>query len=235
MFKAMRLSILKKAALFLVLICLSAAVYADDFVKTFNAYYNNTVKLSQQNGQWVLEALDTVNTRSAEIVTLDIKNFYIKFILVYNASPDNDGGPAEYTFATYPRAGKSDMVAESTWGRFDFLEAGPKDWTDITNFVLPVGVFRKLFDEKYIANHQDDLPIEGHGMVNRQSEVEGPELFHYLLTIPQVGTKTLISVDGKQSADYPKDANELIAALKYHNMELTWDIKQGVFKIARLY
>jgi hypothetical protein len=158
-----------------------------------------------------------------------------QFVLVFNPSPMSDGGPVECAFAAYPRAGKSDMVAESTWGRFDFLEAGSSEWKDITSDVLPVGVFRKFFDDKYLAQHQDDLPTEGHGMVNRQSEVEGPEVFHYLLTIPQIGTKTLLSVDGQTSNDYPQDANDLIAALKYHHMDLTWDIKQGVFKIARVY
>ncbi len=83
--------------------------------------------------------------------------------------------------------------------------------------------------------NQDDLPIAGHGMVNRQSEVEGPELFHYLLTIPQIGTKTLLSIDGEMSDDYPKDANELIGAVRFRHVEMSWDKKQGVFKIARVY
>jgi hypothetical protein len=216
------------------MIFLTAGVHADDFVKTFNAYYRDTVQLSQQGGQWALKVVNRATAESAEIKTLDIKKFYIQFVLVFVADVDSNGGPVEFTFATHPRTGKSDMAAESTWRRFDFLEPGSGEWNDITMDVLPIGVFRKFFDEKYIAQH-DDLPTEGHGMVNRQSEVEGPELFHYLLEIPRIGTKTIISVNGQMSNDFPQDANDLIAALKYHHMELSWDIKQGVFKITRLY
>jgi hypothetical protein len=230
-----RVSMVRKVAPFLALIFLTVGGFSDDFVNTFNTYYHDYVQLSQQGGQWALKVVNTATARVAEIKTLDIKNFYIQFVLEFNADVDSDGGPVEFTFATYPRAGKSDMVAESTWGRFDFLEPGSGEWNDITTDVLPIGVFRKFFDEKYLAQHRDDLPTEGHGMVNRQSEVEGPQLLHYLLTIPQIGTKTLLSVDGQTSNDYPQDANDLIAALKYHHMELSWDIKQGVFKIARIY
>jgi len=162
---------LKKVAPFLALIFLTVGVSADDFVETFNTFYRDTVKLTQQNGQWVLEDLNTVNTRSAEIQTLDIKNFYVKFVLVFNPEPESNGGPVEFTFATYPRDGKSDMVAVSTWGSFGFYEAGMKERNEITDDVLPSGVFLKFFEENYLAQHQDDLPMDGHGMVNRQSEV----------------------------------------------------------------
>ena len=226
---------LRKVAPFLALIFLTAGVHADDFVQIFNTYYSNMVQLSQQSGQWALKVASSVTTRSAEIKTLDVKNFYIQFVLVFNPDVDSNGGPVEYTFATYPRAGKSDMVAESTWGGFGFYEPVPGERKEITDDVLPSGVFLKFFDEKYLAQHQGDLPTAGHGMMNRQSEVEGPELFHYLLTIPKIGTKTLLSVDGATSGDYPKDANDLITAVKFHHVEMSWDKSHGVFKIARVY
>jgi len=229
------LSVLKKIVLLLMLSFRSVGVHADDFVQTFNTYYRDTVKLSQQNGQWVLEDLNTVNTRSAEIKILDIKNYYIKFVLVFNPDIDSDGGPVEYSFATYPRDGRSDMVAVSTWGYFGFYEPVPGERKEITANVLPSGVFLKFFDENYLAQYLDDMPVDSKGMVNRQSEVEGPDVFHYLLTIPQIGTKTLLSIDGEISSSYPQTANDLLAAVRFHHIELSWDKKQGVFKITRLY
>jgi len=72
-------------------------------------------------------------------------------------------------------------------------------------------------------------------MINRQSEVEGPEVFHYTLTIPRIGTKTLLSTEGDKSADYPPSANDLIGAVRFHHIELSWHKQQGIFKIARVY
>ena len=72
-------------------------------------------------------------------------------------------------------------------------------------------------------------------MLNRQTEVEGPDVFNYKLTIPQVGTKTILSIEGDASPDYSPQVNDLIAAVKFHHIEMTWDTRQGVFKIARIY
>jgi len=226
---------LKKAALFLVLTFLAVGVFADDFVKTFNTYYSNMVQLVQQGGQWTLKAASSVTMRSPEIKILDIKNYYIRFVLIFNPDVDSNGGPVEYTFATYPRAGKSDMVAESTWGGFGFYEPVSGERKEITADVLPPGVFSKFFNEKYLDEHDQDYNRGSNGMVMRQSEVEGPEIFHYLLTIPQVGTKTLLSLDGEKSNDYPPAANNLIAAVSFRHIELSWDKKQGVFTLARIY
>lgn len=225
---------LKKAALFLVLILLTAEAFSDDFVQTFNTFYRDWVQLSSQNGKWVLKVTSTVTTRSAEIKILDTKNYYIQFVLVFNPSPDSDGGPVEYTFAAYPRDGKKDLVAESTWASFGFYEPVPGERQNTSEDVLPVGVYRRFFDEKYLDEHDQDL-VEVGGMITRQSEVEGPEVFHYTLTIPQIGTKTLLSIDGDKSPDYPPSANDLIGAVRFHHIELSWDKKQGVFKIARVY
>jgi len=148
---------LRKAALFLALTFLAAEVFGDDFVQTFNTFYRDTVQLSSQGGKWVLKVTNTVANRSAEIKILDIKNYYIQFVLVFNPSPDSDGGPVEYTFATYPRDGKKDMVAESTWASFGFFEPVPGERQNINEDVLPIGMYRKLFDEEYLDGHQQDL------------------------------------------------------------------------------
>jgi hypothetical protein len=226
---------LKKIALVLALISFAAAVYADDFVKTFNTFYHDMVELSQQGAQWVLKAASHETTRSTEIKVLDIKNYYIQFVIVYNPSPDSDGGPIEYTFATYPRDGKKDMVAESMWDRYGFYEPVSGERQEITDKVLPALVYRKFFDESYLDAHDEDFVSGSNGMVSRQSEVEGPEVFNYTLTIPQVGTKTVLSLEGDQSPEYPPSANNLIGAVRFRHIEMSWDKKQGVFKIARIY
>ena len=83
-------------------------------------------------------------------------------------------------------------VAVSTWGYFGFYEPVPGERKEITADVLPSGVFLKFFDENYLAQHQDDQPADSQGMVNRQLEVEGPDVFHYLLTIPQFPTEAYL-------------------------------------------
>jgi hypothetical protein len=225
----------KKAILFIVLTLLAGSLFADDFVKTFNTYYNSWVQLVQHGGEWKLEAGSTVTPGSPEIKILDIKNFYIRFVLAFNPDADGNGGPVEFTFATYPRAGKSDMVAESTEGGFGFYEPVAGERKEITAAVLPPDVFSKFFDEKYLDEHDHDFNRDRNGMVMRQSEVEGPEIFRYMLTIPQLGTKTLLSLVGEKSANYPPPANDLIAAVRFRHIELSWDKTQGLFKIARLY
>jgi hypothetical protein len=225
---------LKKAALICMLIFLTAEAFGDDFVQTFNTFYQDRVQLSSQNGKWQLQVADTYTTRSAEIKILDIKNYYIRFVLDFYPSQDSDGGPIEYTFATYPRDGKKDLVAESTPSYYGFYEPVPGERQNISADVLPVGVYHKFFDEKYLDEHGDDF-VEVGGMITRQSEVEGPEVFNYTLTIPQIGTKTLLSIEGDKSPDYPPAANDLIGAVRFHHIELSWDKKQGVFKIVRIY
>jgi hypothetical protein len=191
----------------------------------------------------VLKVVDREGVRSAEIKVLDIDNFYIRFVLVHIAPPDDNSGPGltppspggeQYTFATYPRQGKSDMVAESTEDSFGFYEPVSGDRQNISEKVLPVGVYRKFFVEKFLDENPDGLIETSYGMLNRQTEVEGPEVFNYKLTIPQVGTKTVLSIEGDKSPDYSPPVNELIEAVKFHHIEMTWDIKQGVFKIARI-
>jgi hypothetical protein len=231
----------KRFAVILALMSLAAAVYADDFVKTFNVFYDGIVQLSQQDGQWVLK-VNKDQVKSGKVLVLDIKNYYIQFSLVSNPSPDD--GPVlkppnpqgdTYTFATYPRQGKNDMVAVSTEDSFGLYEPVSGDRQNISKAVLPPGAFRKFFDEAYLEAHSDDFQEESTGEINRQTEVEGPDVFTYTLTIPQVGTKTVLSVKEDKSPGYSPAVNGLVAAVKFHHIEMTWDIKRGVFKIARIY
>ena len=55
---------LKKLSVVMVLVFLSAAVFADDFVQTFNVFYHGIVQLSPQSGQWVLKIVDREGVRS---------------------------------------------------------------------------------------------------------------------------------------------------------------------------
>lgn len=226
---------LRRTALFLGLMFLVAQAFGDDFVQTFNTFYRDTVQLVSQGGKWTLTVANATAARSAEIKVLDIPNFYVQFVVVFNPSQDSDGGPVEYTFATYPREGKKDMVAESTWWSYGFYEPVSGERKNISDSVLPQGVYRKLFDQAYLDDHDHDYVEGAGGMIMRQSEVEGPEIFHYTLTIPRVGTKTVISIEGEAHAEYPQSANDLIRALRFRHVEMSWDKKQGVFKIGRVY
>jgi hypothetical protein len=231
---------MKKLAIILALISLAAAVYADDFVQTFNIFYHGIVQLAMQDGQWVLK-VNKDQLQSGKIVVLDIKNFYIQFSLVANPAPDNgdmeppDSLGGQYTFATYPRQGKSDMVAVSTEDSFGLYEPVSGDRQNISKDVLPPGVFHKFFDEAYLQAHTDDYQEGSTGEINRQTEVEGPNVFTYTLTIPEIGTKTVLSMEADTSTDHYPAVKALIEAVKFHHVEMTWDIKQGVFKISRVY
>jgi len=222
----------KRLSVILALISLAAAVYADDFVQTFNTFYHGTVQLSLQDGQWVLK-VNTDQVKSGKILVLDIKNYYIQFSLVSNPLPDD--GPVlktpnpqgdQFTFATYPRQGKSDMVAVSSEDSFGLYEPVSGDRQDISKAVLPPGVFRKFFDAAYLEAHPYDFQEGSTGEINRQTEVEGPDVFTYTLTIPQVGTKTVLNIQGEKSPDSTPMSNDLVGAVNFHHAEMTWDIKR---------
>jgi len=236
---------LKRTGVILALIVLAAAAFGDDFVQTFNTFYRDQVQLSSQDGKWQLKVTSDAAT-SAEIKVLDLANYYVQFVIVYKPTPpdENDpmssgdsGGPQEYTFATYPRDGKKDMVAQSSSDSWGFYEPVAGERKDISEDVLPPQVSSKLFDQQYLDDHQDLLSDSPRGLVDRQTEVEGPMMFTYSLTIPRIGTKTVLSIaptDTNTKDLYP-DARELLAALRFHHIDLTWDNKQGVFRIAKVY
>jgi hypothetical protein len=232
---------MKRLAVILALVSLAATVYADDFVQTFNIFFRGMVQLTQQDGQWVLQ-VNKDQLKSGKILVLDIKNYYIRLSLVSNPVPDD--GPMitqpnpqgdQYTFATYPRQGKSDMVAVSAENSFGLYEPVSGDRQNISKAVLPPMVFHKFFDEAYLVAHPEDFQEGSAGEINRQTEVEGPDVFTYTLTIPQVGTKTVLSMEADNSPGHYPVVKALIGAVRFHHVEMTWDIKQGVFKISRIY
>ena len=127
------------------------------------------------------------------------------------------------------------MVAVSSEDSFGLFEPVSGDRQNIGKDVLPPGVFHKFFDEAYLEAHTDDFQEAGTGEINRQTEVEGPDVFTYTLTIPEIGTKTVLSVEADTSTDHYPVVEALIGAVKFHHVEMAWDIKQGVFKISRVY
>jgi hypothetical protein len=51
------------------------------------------------------------------------------------------------------------MMAESTWAPFGFFEPVSGERQNISEDVLPVGVYRKLFDEKYLDENEQDFVV----------------------------------------------------------------------------
>lgn len=233
---------LKQLALVLILFTVTVGVFADDFVKTFNSFHRH-FQLVKEQGNWTIKIDenwdDSGAYASTTINVLDIQNFYIEFTL--NFPPRDSGPPGEtYVFATYPKVGDTDIVAESRGNDFGlYYLTGGDIWQDADVGIFPA-VYLRFFDAAYLAQHPNDLPTQpGYpGGIPNGPKVEGEDgnmALTYRLIIPEIGTTTLLTVEGTNSQDYPKKVYDLVAALRFHTIELSWDKKKGVFNIVRVH
>lgn len=224
-------------ALILLLFSVAAAVSADDFVQTFNKYYEGRAELYDQQGEWNLRLPADGRYESGMVKFLDIQNYYVQFTLYLRQDPK---GPADspsesYTFATYPRVGTSDLVAEEGPDDFGFYAIESGKWRNVTTDVLPKGVFQKFFAKDTFTQLQGDFPADQYGRVNGRADAGSDPVLMYMLDIPVIGTKTTLRL---VQSSVPPETDRLaflVASAVFHRIELSWNKKQGLFTVTRFY
>lgn len=230
----------KRVVLILLLGWAPTALQAEDFVNTFN-HFQGHLKLAQEDGIWSIRVSPTweeaVTYPTATINVLDLKNFYIDFTLNYPAGTTGPWGTTgdRLVFATYPKLGDGDVVAESGAVDFAFYKFEKGAWKYAE--VFPPDTYLRFFDPAYLAQHPKDLPMETSSRYPIPSVHlnSGLAVLTYRLVIPQFGTKTLLTLEATNSEDYPKRIYDLVAALRFHTVELLWDKKKGKFNIVKVY